>query len=550
MEELMGAKKRELLLLERRGSEKRLRVTVPAAAVAAVGVGTAALASPATRMLRKIVLVLLFLLRMSERVTVVESISQIGRMVQRLHNVQGVIIKKLENIQGRMENMQERMEDISHEVKQLKHLHSNRHADQHPRLEPNTNVQLRFLDDLKTPVYTEKNITAESNEAIRIGIFEGDNMITDGPLSKVKVEIVVLRGDFSNDGRVSWTEEQFNNHIAQGRNGQGFVLGGDCGVWLKNGENRLGKIRFKEGSSRTRSRMFIIGARVSKSENTGVRVQEAVMKPVTVLDRRNEANEKRHPPMLDDEVFRLEEICKDGTYRKRLQKAKIFTVRDFLKAFYKNAKKLREEVLQMKKNTSSWDKMVGHARECCLRDQHELKAYQNEEGNVMLFFNCVHELVGAAFGCDYVIYDKFDPAQKTLVNELKGCAHAKLEDIPFNYVIKNGIPELIRTSSAATAGPSGPSNYAMPYQATGAAENLGSLVPQTEEQDSLGPPTNFYGSSECGCTGDDVADFDVLREYYAHAEMQTLPSYGSEVEQPLYGEPGPSNSAYPGSYPH
>lgn len=68
----------------------------------------------------------------------------------------------------------------------------------------------------------------------------------------------------------------------------------------------------------------------------------------------------------------------------------------------------------MKKNTSSWDKMVGHARECCLRDQHELKAYQNEEGNVMLFFNCVHELVGAAFGCDYVIYDKFDPAQKVL----------------------------------------------------------------------------------------------------------------------------------------
>lgn len=122
----MAPKKRELLLLERRGSEKRLRVTVPvaaAAAVAAVGVGTAALASPATRMLRKIVLVLLFLLRMcvpaasihrvlanphpipshlsnfyffcfvlcvcvcrSERVTVVESISQIGRMVSKWIN--------------------------------------------------------------------------------------------------------------------------------------------------------------------------------------------------------------------------------------------------------------------------------------------------------------------------------------------------------------------------------------------------------------------------------------------------------------------------------
>ncbi|EAY83483.1 hypothetical protein OsI_38697 [Oryza sativa Indica Group] len=479
MEELMAPKKRELLLLERRGSEKRLRVTVPvaaAAAVAAVGVGTAALASPATRMLRKIVLVLLFLLRMSERVTVVESISQIGRMVQRLHNAQGVIIKKLENIQEnmqeRMENMQERMEDISHEVKQLKHLHSNRHADQHPGLEPNTNVQLRFLDNLKTPVYTEKNITAESNEAIRIGIFEGDNMITDGPLSKVKVEIVVLRGDFSNDGRVSWTEEQFNNHIVQGRNGQGFVLGGDCGVWLKKGENRLGKIRFKEGSSRTRSRMFILGARVCKSENTSVRVQEAVMKPVTVLDRRNEANEKRHPPMLDDEVFRLEEICKDGTYHKRLQKAKIFTVRDFLKALNTNAKKLREEVLQMKKKTNSWDKMVGHARECCLRDQHELKAYQSEEENATLFFNGVHQIVGAKFGGDYVIYENFDPAQKTKVNKLKDRAHAKLDDIPSDFVMKNNIPEPISPTSAAAAGPSNRSDHQMPNQGTIGAENL------------------------------------------------------------------------------
>jgi hypothetical protein len=56
------------------------------------------------------------------------------------------------------------------------------------------------------------------------------------------------------------------------------------------------------------------------------------------------ANEKRHPPELDDEVYRLEEISKDGTYRKRLDKAQIFTVRDFLKALNKDANKLRKEV--------------------------------------------------------------------------------------------------------------------------------------------------------------------------------------------------------------
>lgn len=114
-------------------------------------------------------------------------------------------------------------------------------------------------------------------------------MISEGSLSKAKVEILVLRGDFCSDGRKSWTEEEFNSHIAQGRHGQGLVLGGDCSAWLNNGEASLGRIRFREGSSRTRSRKFVVGARVCMNGKIGgVRVQEAVMEPVTVLDRRNE----------------------------------------------------------------------------------------------------------------------------------------------------------------------------------------------------------------------------------------------------------------------
>jgi hypothetical protein len=56
------------------------------------------------------------------------------------------------------------------------------------------------------------------------------------------------------------------------------------------------------------------------------------------------ANEKRHPPELDDEVYRLEEISKDGTYHKRLQNAEIFTVKDLLKALNNDANKLRKDV--------------------------------------------------------------------------------------------------------------------------------------------------------------------------------------------------------------
>ena len=59
------------------------------------------------------------------------------------------------------------------------------------------------------------------------------------------------------------------------------------------------------------------------------------------------ANEKRHPPKLDDDVYRLEEISKDGIYHKRLQKAQIFKVQEFLKAINKDANKLREEVINL-----------------------------------------------------------------------------------------------------------------------------------------------------------------------------------------------------------
>ncbi|KAM0921739.1 hypothetical protein ACQ4PT_006675 [Festuca glaucescens] len=452
----MAPPKRELALTgagagASREGLKRLRVELVTGASAGWPVPPA---SPGKRLMRRVVLVVLFLLRMSDcRTTVVESISQIGRMFQRFQKAQTLMMSKLEGklekMEGKLEKFGEEMEGISLEVNKLARLLSNRHDDQQPRQEQsatasgsNAKFHLRFLDGLKTPIYTEKSITSESNSAIRIGIFDGDgNMIRDGPLSKAKVQMLVLRGDFCNDGRESWTEEEFNSHVAQGRHGQGFVLGGDCSVWLNNGEASFGSvIRFKEGSSRTRSRKFVVAARVCMDGKPADRVQEAVMKPVTVLDRRNEANEKRHPPELDDEVYRLEEISKDGTYHKRLQNAEIFTVKDFLKALNNDANKLREDVLRIKKLNNSWEKMVKHARECCLADSHQLIAYCDEVANVVLFFNCVYDLVGAGFNGGYIAQNNFDAAQKALTNELKERARNELDSTPFNYVMNGGLP--------------------------------------------------------------------------------------------------------------
>ncbi|KAL6623612.1 hypothetical protein ACP70R_033491 [Stipagrostis hirtigluma subsp. patula] len=418
---------------------KRLK-TAPSAG------GEAAASLPGSRMLRQTMLVLLFLVRVSDRSadTLTAGLAQIGTMVQRhidraFHRYNEMISRKLESFQGQIEGLR-------HEVRHLARLCSNRYVDQQTRVDPNqehaaadgskTNIRLRFLNELKLPIYTEKNITDENNAAIKLAMFEGDKMITSGTLSMVKVEILVLRGDFSNSQRDNWTEEEFDKHIAQGRDGQDLVLGTVC---LNNGEVELSQIRFKEGSCR---RKFIMAARVCKNTKPAGRVQEAITKPVTVLDRRNEPNEKRHPPSLDDAVYRLEEIAKNGVYHKRLLENGISTVESFLKALNKDHDELRK-ILNMKKQQNSWLKLIKHANDCVLGDKQELKQYQNEQGDVVLYFNCVHSLVGAAFPHDYVDSKGFNLRQKALVNSCKGHAYNILDDIPPNYVMTDNIPQPI-----------------------------------------------------------------------------------------------------------
>jgi Calmodulin binding protein-like len=50
---------------------------------------------------------------------------------------------------------------------------------------------------------------------------------------------------------------------------------------------------------------------------------------------------KHHPPVLDDEVWRLEKIGKDGAFHKRLKKQNIKTVKDFLTSLNHDPARLR-----------------------------------------------------------------------------------------------------------------------------------------------------------------------------------------------------------------
>ncbi|XP_062204408.1 uncharacterized protein LOC133906501 [Phragmites australis] len=131
------------------------------------------------------------------------ALSQIQRHVDRaLHKYHVTISRQIEGLR--------------HQVGRLAHTCSNCHSGEHTRLEPSqehvaangsdTNIQLRFLNDWKPPIYTDKEITDENNAAIKVAVFGGDKIIKTGPLSKAKIEILVLHGGFYNKCRENWTE--------------------------------------------------------------------------------------------------------------------------------------------------------------------------------------------------------------------------------------------------------------------------------------------------------------------------------------------------------
>ncbi|CAL4898754.1 unnamed protein product [Urochloa decumbens] len=281
-------------------------------------------------------------------------------------------------------------------------------------------------------------------------------MIKSGLLSKVKIEILALEGDFPYYASDSWTAKEFDQHRANCRDGNGNVLVGEGKtVQLINGECDLGSIKFREGSSRSHKGMFIIGARVRDGERTGVRIQEAIMKPVVVQVSRNKENEKSYPPKPDHEVHRLEAIAKNGKYRKRLEKKSIITVQDFIRALNKDPDNLAS-ILQIEKKRKAWEKMTRHASECHLEGMHKLKSYCCMEGNVVLFFDCLHYLVGATFDGCYTVSEKFSPAQQALVDELKKSAYNQIDALPENHVMSNNIPVVIHmdTICGSCASPS------------------------------------------------------------------------------------------------
>ncbi|KAJ6367640.1 hypothetical protein OIU78_000246 [Salix suchowensis] len=148
----------------------------------------------------------------------------------------------------------------------------------------------------------------------------------------------------------------------------------------------------------------------------GIRVREAKTDAFTVKDHRGELYKKHYPPALTDEVWRLEKIGKDGSFHKRLNKARIYSVEDFLRLVVRDSQRLRT-ILGSGMSNKMWDVLVEHAKTCVLSGKLYIY-YPEDEKNVGVVFNNIYELSGLIANGQYYSADSLSDNQKVYVDSL------------------------------------------------------------------------------------------------------------------------------------
>ncbi|XP_020520269.1 calmodulin-binding protein 60 A isoform X2 [Amborella trichopoda] len=284
-------------------------------------------------------------------------------------------------------------------------------------------LQLQFTKKLFLPIFTGTKIEGEDSCPIAIELVDSltGQVVTTGPESSVKAEIVVLEGDFEGDEELEWTFEEFKNNVVRERDGKRPLLMGDLFLNLDRGTRVVGELTFTDNSSWTRSRKFRLGATVAHGYLDGERVKEAVTESFMVKDHRGELYKKHHPPSLGDEVWRLEKIGKDGAFHKRLNSERIFTVKDFLRLLVMDSQRLRN-ILGTGMSARMWEVTVDHAK-TCPRDTQVYVYYPDAQPRTGVIFSVIGEVLGLLSETQYVTMDKLSDSDKTLVCNLAKAAY-------------------------------------------------------------------------------------------------------------------------------
>ncbi|XP_071710363.1 calmodulin-binding protein 60 E [Rutidosis leptorrhynchoides] len=289
-----------------------------------------------------------------------------------------------------------------------------------PRIQgPEDNIlQLQFRTRMPPHLFTGGKVEGEQGAAIHVVLLDTKtgNVMQNGPESSSKLNIVVLEGDFNDENSENWSLDHFENHEVKAREGKRPLLTGELQVTLNEGVGTLGDLTFTDNSSWIRSRKFRLGLKVASGYCVGIRIQEAKTEAFAVKDHRGELYKKHYPPTLQDEVWRLDRIAKDGALHKKLIKSEVVTVEDFLRVLVKDPQRLRN-ILGSGMSNRMWENTVEHAKTCVLGGK--LYVYYSDLGHTSgAIFNHIYELRGVIADGQFVPLESLSHNQKISVDSL------------------------------------------------------------------------------------------------------------------------------------
>ncbi|XP_047328754.1 calmodulin-binding protein 60 F-like [Impatiens glandulifera] len=283
--------------------------------------------------------------------------------------------------------------------------------------EESKTLQLQFKTKMPPHLFTGGKVEGEQGSSIHVILIDPltGSIVRTGPESCAKLSIVVLGGDFNEESDESWTKQVFESYEVKEREGKGPLLSGELMVNLKEGIGTVGDLSFTDNSSWVKSRKFRLGVKTCYFEE-GFRILEGKTDPFAVKDHRGELYKKHYPPALNDEVWRLDRIAKDGALHKKLIKSQIITVEDFLRVLVRDGQKLRT-ILGSGMSNRMWENTVEHAKTCVLGNKLYVY-YADGARGIGVAFNDVYELTGLIAEEQFFQLDSLTFDQKILVDSL------------------------------------------------------------------------------------------------------------------------------------
>lgn len=139
-------------------------------------------------------------------------------------------------------------------------------------------------------LFTGGKVEGEQGATIHVVLLDliSGTVVHTGPESALKLNVLVLEGDFNEEADEYWTKEQFESYEVKEREGKRPLLTGELQVTLKEGVGTLGDLTFTDNSSWIRSRKFRLGLKVAPGYGEGIRVREAKTEAFSVKDHRGE----------------------------------------------------------------------------------------------------------------------------------------------------------------------------------------------------------------------------------------------------------------------